>query len=109
MNLKDSGARELRRLFAMCGITGVKVSNNRTGTNKGGNGSGSMPGRKGQAMDREFIMPRKATLVTASSLRVWWLVNFRGYRIIQQMEEPRQKSFGRVRFVHQWALEAPPP
>lgn len=43
------------------------------------------------------------TVLTRSRFRVWWLVNFHGYRVVQETEEFTESVLG-ARFVSHWLL-----
>jgi hypothetical protein len=42
-------------------------------------------------------------VLTSSRLRVWWLVNFCGYRVVRETEEFTESVLG-ARFVSHWHL-----
>ena len=43
------------------------------------------------------------TVLTRSRLRMWWLVTFRGYRVVRETEEFTESVLG-ARFVSHWHL-----
>jgi len=47
---------------------------------------------------------RRDVLRTASRLKVWWLVQFRGYRVVTAALEPRPCFLGGIRYDGQWWL-----
>lgn len=44
-------------------------------------------------------------VTTASRVRVWWLTNFRGYRVARTTMAPRSDMFGKIRYLQTWWLK----
>jgi hypothetical protein len=58
-------------------------------------------------MDENVWQTPENGLVTASRLRMWWLVRFHGYRVTGQKLAPRVTFYGAVQMTTRWILSAP--
>ena len=49
----------------------------------------------------------RSSRLVCSRLRVWWLVTYRGYRVVRLVEEPKAGVFGHVKVVKRFLIEPP--
>lgn len=63
-----------------------------------------MDAERNEALD--FDIRPSDTLWTRSSIKVWWLIKFHGYRVITVRQVPRQAAFGRVKYSRRWLMSA---
>lgn len=52
----------------------------------------------------DFVVRVGDTLWTESALKVWWLMRFRGYRIITVRQVPSESILGGVRYTKKWLM-----
>ena len=50
---------------------------------------------------------RARELTTTSRLKTWYMVQFKGYTVVQRREVPRVTTLGRLTYDSLWQLRAP--
>lgn len=51
-----------------------------------------------------FTADNPNCLLTSSRFQMWWLVNFRGYMVVQRTEEPTESLLRQIRYKNHWQL-----
>jgi len=52
-------------------------------------------------------LPPKSNEYTTSRMKMWFLVKFQGYKVVEQREVPKATSHGRVIYECRWYLRQP--
>lgn len=54
----------------------------------------------------ETLEPNKE-LTTSSRMKTWFMVQFKGYTVVQQREVPKVTPLGRLTYENLWHLRSP--
>lgn len=61
----------------------------------------------GPSKSLDFEVRNSDTLWISSAIKAWWLIKFRGYRVITVRQVPRASAFGGVRYSRRWLMSTP--
>lgn len=58
-------------------------------------------------MAQKSILMPEAELTTSSRVKTWFMVQFKGYTVVQRREIPRVTRLGRLTYDSLWQLKSP--